>query len=164
MAGRDTCRDQGGSSGLERLLRPRSIAVIGGGSWCRNVIEQCRKIGFGGEIWPVHPTRATVGGVACFPDVGALPGVPDAAFVGVNREATVAVVRALAARSSNSAREIKELIATSSDQVGNGVELVRKTGEALGRFSDAVTEVASHVAEIAGSAEAAACAARCQRP
>lgn len=103
MAGRDTCRDQGGSSGLERLLRPRSIAVIGGGSWCRNVIEQCRKIGFGGEIWPVHPTRATVGGVACFPDVGALPGVPDAAFVGVNREATVAVVRALAARGAGGA-------------------------------------------------------------
>jgi hypothetical protein len=42
---------------LSRLLRPRSIAVIGGGTWCANVIEECRKIGFPGPVWPVHPTR-----------------------------------------------------------------------------------------------------------
>jgi len=33
---------------LSRLLRPRSIAVIGGGAWCSNVIEQCRTFGFDG--------------------------------------------------------------------------------------------------------------------
>jgi hypothetical protein len=43
---------------LSRLLRPRSIAVIGGGTWCADVIEECRKIGFPGPVWPVHPTRA----------------------------------------------------------------------------------------------------------
>ena len=28
---------------LSRLLRPRSVAVIGGGVWCENVVQQCRE-------------------------------------------------------------------------------------------------------------------------
>jgi methyl-accepting chemotaxis protein len=62
-------------------------------------------------------------------------------------------VRALAARSSDSAREIKELIEVSNGHVGNGVALVRETGEALRRITDSVGEVARHIAAIAGSAE-----------
>lgn len=82
---------------LNRLLRPRSIAVIGGGAWCSNVIEQCRKIGFAGRLLPVHPTRSEVSGEQAYASVAALPEVPDAAFIGVNREATVGVVGELAA-------------------------------------------------------------------
>jgi len=82
---------------LERLLRPQSIAVVGGGAWCEAVIEQCRKIGFAGPLWAVHPTRAEVAGAQTFADPGALPGVPDAVFVGVNRNACVKVVGELAA-------------------------------------------------------------------
>lgn len=62
-------------------------------------------------------------------------------------------VRALAARSSNSAREIKDLISTSSEHVANGVKLVHGTGEALNRISDAVSQVAEHVSDIARAAE-----------
>ncbi len=80
---------------LERLLRPRSIAVIGGGAWCEAVVEQNLKLGFDGDIWPVHPTRRAVGGLDAFADLAALPGVPDAAFVGVNRRATIDIVRTL---------------------------------------------------------------------
>jgi acyl-CoA synthetase (NDP forming) len=82
---------------LDRLLRPRSIAVIGGGAWCESVIRECRKIGFEGEIWPVHPTKSAVAGVDAVASVADLPSAPDAAFVGVNRHATVAVIAALAA-------------------------------------------------------------------
>lgn len=81
---------------LRRLLRPRSIAVLGSG-WAENVIEQCRKMGFDGPIWPVHPKRDTVGGLTAFPGLANLPEPPDATFVGVNRHATVEVVRDLAA-------------------------------------------------------------------
>ncbi len=88
---------------LTRLLRPRSIAVIGGGTWCANVVAACRKIGFAGPVWPVHPTRDSVGGLAAHPTVDALPGAPDAAFVAVNREATVEAVRALSARGAGGA-------------------------------------------------------------
>lgn len=81
---------------LTRLLRPRSIAVIGGGAWCASVIEQCRKMGFSGPVWPVHPTRSEVGGVAAYARLEDLPAAPDAAFVGINRHATVEAVGALA--------------------------------------------------------------------
>ncbi len=50
---------------LSRLFRPRSIAVIGGGAWGPAVVEQCLKMGFAGEIWPVHPTRDQMHGVPC---------------------------------------------------------------------------------------------------
>jgi len=89
--------------GLDRLLRPRSIAVVGGGGWCANVIEQCRKIGFAGEIWPVHPRRATVAGLTAYADIDSLPNAPDAAFVGVNRDATIEVVGQLSARGAGGA-------------------------------------------------------------
>ena len=84
-------------SRLDRLLRPRSIAVIGGGFWCANVIEQCRKVGFQGEIWPVHPSKPEVGGLPAYPSIEDLPSDPDASFVGVNRKVTIEAVAALAA-------------------------------------------------------------------
>ena len=80
---------------LSRLLRPRSVAVVGGGSWCDAVVAENLKLGFGGPVWPVHPTRDTVGGVGAYPDLTALPGVPDATFIGVNRHATIDIVSQL---------------------------------------------------------------------
>jgi acyl-CoA synthetase (NDP forming) len=80
---------------LRRLLAPRSLAVIGGRP-AEVVVEQCRAIGYDGEIWPVHPTRTQLAGVPCFADLSELPGVPDAAFVAVAREATVSTVAQLA--------------------------------------------------------------------
>ena len=79
---------------LARLLRPRSIAVVGGREAAR-VIEQCERMGFAGELWPVHGRRRTLAGRPAVPNPEALPGPPDAAFVAVNRVATVEVVRTL---------------------------------------------------------------------
>ena len=79
---------------LSRLLRPRSIAVIGGRS-AAEVVKQCERMGFDGEIWPVHPTRKSVEGRPAFRSVAGLPGSPDAAFVGVNRHATIDTVAEL---------------------------------------------------------------------
>ena len=81
---------------LSRLLRPRSIAVLGS-VWAENVIVQCAKMGFDGSVWPVHPTKASIGGMKAYTSLADLPGVPDATFIGVNRHATVEVVAELAA-------------------------------------------------------------------
>ncbi|WP_225026116.1 methyl-accepting chemotaxis protein [Xinfangfangia pollutisoli] len=51
-------------------------------------------------------------------------------------------VRALAQRTSDSAREIKELIQGSADEVMKGVDLVDRTGAALGGIRDEVAAVA----------------------
>lgn len=79
-------------SDLERLLRPRSIAVVGGGAWCDSVIEQNQKIGFKGQIWPVHPQKNLVGGLPAFKTLADLPEAPDATFIGVNRTATIGLI------------------------------------------------------------------------
>ena len=80
---------------LQRLLRPASLAFVGGDPALMS-LRQCEQLGFDGDLWYVHPERAP-DGVACFRSVEALPGPPDAALVAVNREATVDVVGALAA-------------------------------------------------------------------
>ncbi len=90
------------SRDLSRLLRPKSIAVLGS-VWAENVIAQCHKMGFQGPIWPVHPSRAEIGGQATFPSISALPDAPDATFIGVNRHATLDVVRELSSRGAGGA-------------------------------------------------------------
>ncbi len=80
---------------LGRLLRPRSIAVVGGGAWCRQVVRQSAKMGFAGAIWPVHPTATEIEGLPAFASVEALPHAPDATFIGVNRNLTIGIVAAL---------------------------------------------------------------------
>jgi acyl-CoA synthetase (NDP forming) len=88
---------------LDRLLRPRTIAVVGGGFFGTNVVAQSLKMGFAGAIWPVHPTRDEVAGVPAFRTVGALPAAPDAVFIGVNRHLTVEVARELSAMGAGGA-------------------------------------------------------------
>ncbi|MEP3298997.1 MAG: CoA-binding protein, partial [Pseudoruegeria sp.] len=82
---------------LDRLLRPRSIAVIGGGVWGESVIKNCRALGFDGLIWPVHPTKAEIAGEVAFTSVEDLPAAPDTALVVVNRYLTIDAVAALSA-------------------------------------------------------------------
>ena len=82
-------------AGLGRLFRPKSVAVIGGGYWARSIIEQCRKIGFQGAIYPIHPMATDVGGIPVYRTLVDLPETPDAAFICVNRNATIDVVREL---------------------------------------------------------------------
>ena len=57
------------------------------------MIRRCAEMGFAGPIWPVHPSQGR-GRTAASPSC---PSAPDAAFVAVNREATVGIVRELAA-------------------------------------------------------------------
>jgi acyl-CoA synthetase (NDP forming) len=82
---------------LERMLRPKTIAAIGG-HWAANVVEQCKLMGFAGEIWPVHPHKGEIHGIRAYRSIEELPGSPDAAFIGVNRELTIGAVQALRAR------------------------------------------------------------------
>ncbi|MFN3656056.1 MAG: methyl-accepting chemotaxis protein [Pseudolabrys sp.] len=58
-------------------------------------------------------------------------------------------VRSLAQRSSQAAKDIKELITNSNGQVQEGVELVNHAGEALAKIVESVKEVAGLVDDIA---------------
>src|SRR3546814_791917 len=65
-------------------------------------------------------------------------------------------VRALAQRSADAARDIKQLITTSSEQVESGVHLVGQTGQMLDRIVAKVDEVRGLITEISASTEAQA--------
>ncbi len=62
-------------------------------------------------------------------------------------------VRALAQRSSDAAKQIKSLINTSSEHVGDGVKYVGETGRALKHIVEQVVQINTLVTEMAGAAE-----------
>jgi acyl-CoA synthetase (NDP forming) len=74
-----------------------------GSVWAENVIAQCQKISFSGDIWPVHPKRTQIAGLPCFASLADLPSAPDATFIGVNRHITIDVVGELAAMNAGGA-------------------------------------------------------------
>ena len=67
------------------------------------MIEQCQKMNYSGPLYPVHPSRRDVHGIPCLPDLEALPEAPDAVFVGVRRDLTIATIGRLAARGAGGA-------------------------------------------------------------
>ncbi|MEO9874606.1 MAG: acetate--CoA ligase family protein [Anderseniella sp.] len=91
-----------GPRSLHRLLSPRSVAVVGG-RVAESVAGELIKLGFTGDIWPVNPKRETMAGLACFASLDDLPGIPDATYVGVSREAAVDAVRSLHAMGAGGA-------------------------------------------------------------
>ncbi len=80
---------------FSRLFNPKSIAVVGGGAWGEAVLEQAKKFDFPGKLYAVHPSKSEVAGVPAWKGAHLLPEVPDAAFIGINREATVGAVERL---------------------------------------------------------------------
>ncbi len=92
---------------LERLFRPRSVALIGASSDPAKIggrpLHFLVKHGFRGDIWPVNPRAQEIGGVRCYPDIESLPGVPDVAMVLVGPAHAEASIRALAARGTGAA-------------------------------------------------------------
>jgi acyl-CoA synthetase (NDP forming) len=81
---------------LARLMAPRHIAFVGGND-AEIAIGEAHRIGFAGEIWPVNPHRAAMGGHRCHSHVSELPEPPDAVFLAVPASAAVETVAQLAA-------------------------------------------------------------------
>jgi len=85
------------SRAMERLLAPRSVALIGG-EWADAVAAASRRIGYRGELWRVHPSRPSTPEQRYFRSVDELPGAPDAAFVAAPHREVPAIAAALSAR------------------------------------------------------------------
>jgi len=119
-------------AGLDRLFRPKSIAVIGGGSWCSNVIVKCREFGYAGKIYPVHPTKDTIDGVPWISAISALPEAPDACFIGINRVAAIEAVRELNAIGAGGAVCFASGFLEAVDEDANGADLQRQLLQAAG--------------------------------
>ena len=115
-------------SNFERFLKPHSIAAFGGAN-AAEVIRQSDLMGYEGEIWPVHPQKTEILGRKVYRSVADLPGSPDAAYLGVNRNLTIDIVRELAARDAGGA----VCYATGFVEAGEeGAELQRQLLDASG--------------------------------
>ncbi|MBX5176646.1 acetate--CoA ligase family protein [Rhizobium lentis] len=116
---------------LDRLLRPQTIAVFGGRE-ARRVIEQCDRMGFSGEIWPVHPKLDEVLGRRCYRSLSDLPAAPDAAFIGVNRTLTIDIVRSLSLAGAGGAVCYASGFSEATAELADGAELQQALVEAAG--------------------------------
>lgn len=87
---------------LARLLRPRSVAVVGAsdkpGALGATLITNLDRAGFTGAVWPINPKRDTIGARSCLARVEDLPEGVDVAVLAIPRPAVLETVRALAAR------------------------------------------------------------------
>ncbi|MGE0316020.1 MAG: CoA-binding protein [Lautropia sp.] len=72
---------------FEPLFAPRAVAVAGvsSGSTAQGnaFIRRLREAGFGGDIYPIHPTASTLEGLAAYPTLSSAPRPVDYAFIAV---------------------------------------------------------------------------------
>lgn len=70
---------------LDRLLAPRSVAVVGAstrpGTYGQQALENLVDAQFDGPVFGVHPKAEQVLGVRCYPTMADLPEVPDAVVI-----------------------------------------------------------------------------------
>jgi len=92
---------------IGKLLRPRSIAVVGASSdpskTAGRPVAYLLKHRYGGDIYPVNPRLQHIGGLKCWPDIASLPATPEVALVLLGVERAIEAVRELAARGTAAA-------------------------------------------------------------
>ena len=92
---------------IERLIRPRSVAIIGASADPEKTsgrpVSFLLKHGFAGEIYPVNPKAGRIGELVCYPDIASLPAVPDVGIVLLGAERAHLAVRELSQRGAAAA-------------------------------------------------------------
>lgn len=94
-------------SGLDRLFKPHSIAVIGASSAPQKaghvVIRHLLAGQFQGPILPVAPRSQAIAGVLAYPDIESLPLSPDLAIVCTRRERVLPLIEELGKKGTGAA-------------------------------------------------------------
>ncbi len=90
------------SRSIQRLLSPRSVAVIGAGRDAYGVghgaLRNLLAAEFNGPVFPVHPTATSVGGVRAYATVADIPDPVDLAVLAIPAESVNDVVAQCAAK------------------------------------------------------------------
>lgn len=92
---------------LDRLFKPRSIALIGASRRARAIGQVVARnlfnAGFDGPIMPVNPRERSIEGVLAYPSVADLPVVPDLAVIATPPQTVPGLVRELGERGTKAA-------------------------------------------------------------
>jgi acyl-CoA synthetase (NDP forming) len=90
---------------LERLIAPRSIAVVGAspraGSFGMRTLENLAQ--YTGEVFPVNAKHESIGALRCYPSLAALPRAPDCVVLAVPREGAQGALEEAAAAGAGAA-------------------------------------------------------------
>lgn len=115
------------AASVARLLRPRSVAVIGAGrdraGLGHRVLRNLVAGGFHGPVYPVNPHAPAVAGLTAYPSVDAVPGEIDFAVIAVPAPAVVDAARACARRGAHA------LVVISAGFAETGAEGARREAE-----------------------------------
>jgi acyl-CoA synthetase (NDP forming) len=92
--------DRPATSAVERLIRPRTVAIVGASSdpsrTAGRPLSYLLKHGYTGTIYPVNPRATSIEGVPCYSSIDALPSAPDVGMVLVGPDRVAEAVRELA--------------------------------------------------------------------
>ncbi|MER8417516.1 acetate--CoA ligase family protein [Mesorhizobium sp. M1329] len=95
------------SRGLDCLLAPRSIALLGAssrqGSLGNAMVQMARIGGYAGEIYAINPQYAEVDGLPAFSDLQSLPRTVDHVVIGLGNERLEAALEAVVAHGARAA-------------------------------------------------------------
>lgn len=87
---------------FHRLFSPRGIALVGASSAANSVAGQplryLTEFGYRGKVYPVNPKYTEMKGLACYPDLGAVPDPCDLALVVVSGRHVPGVIDQCGAR------------------------------------------------------------------
>jgi acetate---CoA ligase (ADP-forming) len=87
---------------LEKLLRPKSIAIVGAsqspGSFGASVLANLDRAAYGGQIYLVNPKRESIGERPCLASIDFLPEGVDCAVLAIPRQSVLEAVRVCARR------------------------------------------------------------------
>ena len=83
-------------SGFDRFLNPRAVAVVGASQDLSRIGGQPLKLltefGYGGKVYPVNPKYPEIHGLACYPDVKAVPQPCDLALIALSARHVVPAI------------------------------------------------------------------------
>ena len=119
---------------LDRFFNPKNVVVIGGGVWGKSIVFQLKKIGFSGRIFAIHPSEVEFCGCETYRNISELPSLIDAAFVGVNRKATVDIILQLSKVNCGGAVCFASGYSEAVVELKDGYELQRALIDAAGRM------------------------------
>ena len=71
---------------LTPLMKPKSIAVVGASprmNRATRVVDNLKRFGYAGRVFPINPKYAEIGGLPCYPDLAATPEPADTVVVPV---------------------------------------------------------------------------------